>query len=377
MDKQVKSAGRGNFSALFEDAAHKHPNKPGVLCVEKVCQRGIPVLSQRSFGQLLEDVCCYAGGLRQVGVKRGDRVLLFVTPGQDFLPLTFALLRIGAVPVLIDPGMGKRNLLRCVESVQARVMIGVPRAQVARLLFPGRFRSLELVITAGHGWYPWGGLTLDDIYCAGADSSLAEVEDHDLAAIIFTTGSTGPAKGVEYTHAMFREQTRLLRVVFDLTEDDVDMPAFALFSLFTLSMGCTVVIPKMDPTRPARAPAAEIVATAETCGVTFSFGSPAFWECVSRYCLEVDHRFSSLRKVILAGAPIPVPLHRNLLQHVLPKGGMTYTPYGATEALPISCFTGQDVLAETGEQTMAGKGYCVGWPLPGIEIRIVKIVDGV
>ena len=176
---------------------------------------------------------------------------------------------------------------------------------------------------------------------------------------------------------MFLAQRDCLKDNFDLSEDDIDMPAFALFSIWSLAMGCTIVIPDMDQTRPALVNPERIIEAIKQNDVTFSFGSPALWNTVSRYCAAHHISLPSLEKVIMAGAPIPFFLHERMLGKILKDGADIFTPYGATECLPVSNFQGSKVLAETAEKTAAGQGYCVGQALPGNEVKVIAIDDGV
>jgi acyl-CoA synthetase (AMP-forming)/AMP-acid ligase II len=330
----------------------------------------------QTFGELAAEVETLAAGLHDFGIRPGMRTILMVRPGLDFLPLTFALFRIGAVPVLIDPGMGRGNLLRCIESVNAEAFIGTPLAHFIRKIKPGPFRSLKLFVTIGRRWL-WGGETLVGIRKRGNGRSCPtpQPKPTDQAAIIFTTGSTGPPKGVCYTHGMFRAQRDLLQQIFGIGEGDVDMPGFILFAIFSLAMGLSVVIPEMDPTRPAEVDPERIREAVNDHGVTFSFGSPALWRTVSSWCVDRKVRFDTLRCVVMAGAPVPYWLHERMLEQVLPDEAQVYTPYGATESLPVTSIDGRTILAETAEATSQGKGVCVGKSVPGVELRIVRVSD--
>jgi len=328
-----------------------------------------------TFAQLGAQRDTFVHGLQAAGIERGMRVVLMVRPGLDFLPLCFALFKIGAVVVLIDPGMGRKNLIRCIKHTQPEGFIGIPQAQLARLIFRKAFRSVKVSITIGKR-YCWGGPDLKDLTAHGAEAiEPCPAAEDDPAAVIFTTGSTGPPKGVVYTHGMFRCQTATLRDAFELTPDDVDMPGFALFALFSISMGLTVVLPEMDPTRPAAINPERVLEVVRDHGATFSFGSPALWNTVSRYCEEKGFSLPSLRTVVMAGAPIPPSLHNRMLGGILMADADVHTPYGATECLPVSNFQGSKVLGETAQLTAAGKGYCVGPTVPGVSVRIVKIRD--
>ena len=320
-----------------------------------------------------------AHGLAGAGITRGMRVLVMVRPGAEFVPLIFALFKIGAVPVLIDPGMGWRNLVHAVKQVGPEAFIGIPQAHLLRFLAPKCFAGVKIRIVLGSGALGLFGKSLGALAdsATAAPFPTAATAPEEMAAILFTTGSTGPAKGVIYTHRIFDAQVRLLQEVYGLGPGDVDLPCFPLFGLFSVALGATAVIPVMDFTRPARVNPKNIIEPVLHEGVTYSFGSPALWRTVGVHCAAHGVKLPGLRKIFMAGAPVAVELHECLLKQVLAPGAETFTPYGATESLPVSSFTGSEVLADTAEKSRRGAGTCVGRPVPGITARILPISEGV
>lgn len=329
-----------------------------------------------TFQQLDEESDRLAYGLKKIGIGRGSRALLMVPPGVDFLALTFALFKIGAVLILIDPGMGKSNLLHCIKEVEPEALVAVPLAHALKKLYRKYFKTVHYTVTVGRRWF-WGGPTLAQI--RGGDERRLPVEpvsSEDPAAILFTTGSTGIPKGVLYLHGMLDAQVKAIQGHFQIREDDVGLPAFAPFALFCIAMGTTCVLPYMDPTRPAEVKPRNILGPIQDYRVTYSFGSPAFWNRVGQYCVDHHVRLPSVKKVLLAGAPVSgVVLGR--LKALLPDDGESYTPYGATEALPVTSIAGSELLAETVPLSNQGAGICVGRALPGVTLKIIKIVDEV
>ena len=342
-------------------------------------RHGSPARAWRGWTFAELDQACdrLARRLAAAGVQRGMLSLLMVRPGLDFYALTFALFKIGAVPVLIDPGMGWRSFMSCVEQSRPEAFLGVPAAHLLRLLFPGRCRSIRIKAVLGALPFPGAsGLSRGSGGPAGGAFAVQPVEPEDLAAVLFTSGSTGPAKGVAYTHRLLTTQVELLRREYHIGPGDIDLPCFPLFGLFSTALGASAVIPDMDPSRPAQVDPQRIIEPILTHGVTYSFGSPTLWARVGRACAERGIRLPTLTRVIMAGAPVAAPVHETLLGHVLPPGAQTYTPYGATEALPVTQFTGAEMLAETAADTRAGAGMCVGRPLPEVTVRVIRIVDG-
>lgn len=330
-----------------------------------------------SFGQLGRRVDAIGHGLRRAGLRRGDRVSVFIKPGFDFPALVFALFKLGAVPVFIDPGMGREAALGCLARMRPRALVAVPLLHAVRPLFASAFRSVEINVTAGSNTGYWGGSTLDELVAAGeADGPLASVsmDPDEEAAILFTSGSTGPAKGARYSHRIYASQTRFIQEMYGIEAGEIDVPGLSVFGLFSLAMGMTVAWPEIDPTRPAALDPSRLVDLIEDLGATNAFGGIAIWRPVLRYCQERGRRLPSLRRLLSAGTAIPVWMHEGF-REVLAPGVQIHTPYGATESLPVATIGTDEVLGETATGTRAGKGTCVGWPAPGITIRVIQLTD--
>jgi len=347
------------------------------MAAERPTQSAVVLARSRdaiTFSELESLSNRYANGLTTTEIARGRRVLVMVKPGFEFLGLIFALFKIGAVPVMIDPGMGVGRMLECIRTVDLHGFVGVPLAHVVRVLRPSAFKSVRSVVTVGKRWF-WGGSALDEFLQGASDHfTIAETKPTDTAAILFTSGSTGPAKGVVYEHGMFDAQVRMIRSFYEIEPGEIDLPTFPLFGLFSVAMGMTAVIPDMDAARPARVDPARIVKAIRDHGVTNTFGSPAIWERVAPYCVEHGIVLPTLRRVLIAGAPVPWPIIEQLHQ-VLSAEADAHTPYGATESMPVSSISGRELLHLRSGAGGAGAGTCVGRPVPGIEARLIQITD--
>ena len=329
---------------------------------------------QWSFAELRDNSDGFSRSLCAEGVRRGDRVMLMVRPSMEFFCLTFALFQLGAVVILIDPGMGYKNLLRCIGSVRPDILVGIPQAIALSRIFRAPFVSVRRRFPVGRAWW-LGGRGLEPARDQHVDLPRFHARETDPAAIIFTTGSTGPPKGVVFTHGIFHAQLQLIREYYGIGPGDVDQPGFPLFGLFAAALGAKAVIPDMDPTRPALVDPEKFVRTLLQHRVTYSFGSPAIWNVVSRYCLE-QGIVLPIQKVLMAGAPVSGELVGRV-QRILPAEARIFTPYGATESLPVASIEGREIMAQTWPLTRTGHGACVGRALPGMEIRIIEPVDGV
>ncbi len=360
----------GNIAESLVRAAASFPFRRAVVAAVGPGRSERTAYSHLTFAQLDELCDRYASGLSANGLRKGMKILVLLRPGIDFIALVFAVFKTGAIPVLIDPGMGRGNFLRCVAETRPDALVAIPKAHWLKLLFRKPFASIRL--SFGFKGSPPGTISLEKLAAArGVPFAPAAVDLDETAAILFTTGSTGPAKGVVYTHRIFISQLVLIKEVYGAGPDEIDMPTFPFFALFSAAMGMTCVIPRMDPTRPALVDPEMIIRTVNDHGVTFSFGSPALWRRVTSYCISRGIRLRSLKKVLMAGAPVPEELHK-AVKAVIAEDGETLVPYGATESLPIASLTGSEMRAETASGTREGKGYCVGYPLRGMDIRIIR-----
>lgn len=328
----------------------------------------------KSYRQLDAESDAFAAGFAQAGIAKGTKTILMLKPGPELFSVVFALFKLGAVPVIVDPGMGVDRMLHCYRTVGAEAFIGTPLAHVNRMIHRRTFASVRVNITAGRRWF-WGGRSLAGLAArAGEPPQLAAPADEDLLVINFTTGSTGPAKGVEYTHGMAEAMTRQIAETYRQSSRDVTLVTLPLFGIFDLLIGSTCVLPPVSPTKVAAADPASVVEAIEGFQVTTMFASPALLHTIGAYAEAAGIRLPSLRCVSSGGAPVADSIVARL-DGVLGADARFITTYGATEALPISALTASEILTETRAKTHAGHGTCVGRPVRDIEVRTIRITD--
>ncbi|HWA88380.1 MAG TPA: AMP-binding protein, partial [Opitutus sp.] len=359
-----------------------------------------------TFAELDAEVSAWSARLTSAGVRRGDRTLVMVRQGLPLIASAFALFRLGAVPVIIDPGMGRKNFLACVASSRPRALVGIPLARLFSRLFRRAFASVQIRVPASSSLTARLGsadqpsafssqLSDPDSQLSTPGSQLVNSTAADPAAVLFTSGSTGAPKGVCYEHGMFDAQVRLIREAYAIEPGEIDLPLLPIFALFNPALGMTTIVPEIDPRRPADVDPAKIVQAIRQEKVTNSFGSPTLWKKIGAHCLAQNLALSSLRRVLCAGAPVPAALwqsSRTFLPH-----GQLHSPYGATEALPVATISAVEIAAlappsgpthfnvsrENGADgsdpravgVPAPGGACVGRPVAEIEIKIIAITD--
>jgi acyl-CoA synthetase (AMP-forming)/AMP-acid ligase II len=359
-----------NIARYLPLMAARQPDHPAVKIPRGRTSAGDIDYLVLSFRELDAEVAAWAGKLTAQGVRRGDRVLVMVRQGLPLIAAAFALFKLGAMPVIIDPGMGRKNFLACVVRSKPRALLGIPIAQVMSHVFRSAFKTVEIHIWAS------GSATArlsSDSQPSTLNSQPVNSAATDLAAVLFTSGSTGAPKGVCYEHGMFEAQVRLVRDTYGIQPGEVDLPMLPIFALFNPALGMTTVVPEIDPSRPATVDPAKIVRAIQQEKVTNTFGSPTLWRIISRHCLRNNITLPSVKRVLMAGAPVPPGLFADL-QKILPNG-TAHSPYGATECLPIASISATEVLKETAAATAAGKGTCVGRPVREVQIKIIAISD--
>ena len=355
-----------NIAAALPRLARERPHQVAMRCPGRNGRYQVEL----SYAQLDARSDAIAAGLAGHGIGRGSRVVVMVRPTPAFFLTMFALFKAGAVPVLVDPGIDKRALRQCLSEAAPEAFIGIPLALLGKALLGWAPSARVRVTTGKRAWL--ADATLEELERAGAGAGpqLADTAPDDTAAILFTSGSTGVPKGVVYRHRHFVAQVDMLRTAFAIEAGGIDLPTFPPFALFDPALGLTSIIPDMDPTRPAQADPRKLHAAIARFGVTQLFGSPALMRVLAAH----GEPLPTLQRVTSAGAPVPPDVVAAMLD-LLPPDARLWTPYGATECLPVAVVEGRELLALRA-RTEAGAGTCVGRPVPPNTVRIIRIDDG-
>ncbi|QYH36386.1 alpha/beta fold hydrolase [Salinibacterium sp. M195] len=333
--------------------------------------RGRRGAQQVSWRQLADRVSQLAAGLTSIGVRKGQRVSLLIPPGPTLTAVVYACFRIGAVVVVADAGLGVKGLTRAVRGSWPDFVIGeAPGLTAARTLgWPGvRISTARLpkVSAAALGV----SYSLRDIITLGADTPLP-VPPHaeDDAAILFTSGSTGPAKGVVYRHRQLSAMRDVLARHFEVTADTGLVTGFAPFALLGPALGTRSVTPEMDVSSPRTLTARAVAAAVEASGASMVFLSPAAILNVVATAGDLtpqDHsELERVRTFLSTGAPISAEMLTSV--GALMPNATPHSPYGMTECLLVTDITLDGIRAVAGN---ADTGVCVGMPIGDNLIRV-------
>lgn len=356
--------------AAFNKIAASCPEQSAVI--EPHFGRSSVSYQHFSYQSLQTLINQYQRGLLELGLKPADKVLMLVPPGIDFLALAYAVMARAAVPVFVDPGIGIDNLCRCIADCAPDVMIGVPKAQLLRLLKRRFFKGLRFSLTASD-WMIGMGPNLSFLK-RFSGSPLEPAPSSGTALVAFTSGATGTPKGVVFSDQIIAAQLDIFHNIFQIERGCKDCPLLPIFSLYSLALGVCSVFAPLDSAKPLDLKPEQIVRIIRDLNVDYSFGSPTLWQKISEYCVLAQEPLSSVKKVLMAGAPVTDKTLK-LVQSVLPNG-TAFTPYGATEALPVTLpsadivLSRKTVLAKDGEE-----GVFVGQPIPGVDLKIMEQSD--
>jgi olefin beta-lactone synthetase len=349
-----------NLAKRLEENALFHPDKPAFIY-----KGDDHVWDSLSYGHFLELEKRFEKGLIALQIPPNTKAVLMTPPEIPFFALTFAMLKTGITPVMIDPAIGLKNVTSCLAETRPDIFIGTPLTHSLRVLFRWGQSSIK------------NNLTLNGILRAGRstpDQDSTSIEALADAAIIFTSGSTGLPRGVIYTHDNLMAQMDMLVGALGLQGDEIDLPAFPVFAMIDLLLGVTAVIPDLHFPRPARVNPQSIVEALQTHKVDTLFASPVVLDRITQYAENHPIHLVSLKRVITAGAPAPVPVLENFIK-CLNSEAKIYGIYGSTEALPIALVDCQEILNETRFATEIGAGICVGTTVDGANVQIIPISD--
>lgn len=361
----MNTSGTKNITDYLYGFAQTSPDKLLLLHPEEI--------SYKTFCKLVDSYAC---GFLNTGISKGTKTIVLITPGIDLFATIFALFRIGAVPVLIDPGMGNKAMAKALCNINAKAFVGIPKALLFKYIFPKEFHSVRIWISTGLCFIKKGKKLAAFRKRFSREYKVSNNDPNDPVAVFFTSGSTGAAKAVLYKNYMFEAQLNLLRNHFKYQAQEIDLCTFPLLGLFSICLGLSLVLADMDMTHPARLKPEKLVQNIYWFGCTYMFCSPMVLKKLAEFSRRKKLKLPSLKRIMTAGAPVSPQLLHDFAK-LLANDAEIHTPYGATEALPVTDISHKELLYLYENSECYSKGICVGYPLINIELRSIKITDAV
>ncbi|WP_040735961.1 AMP-binding protein, partial [Nocardia tenerifensis] len=359
----------------FRAFARTEPDREAVIYPDATASGELPTYRHITYRELDDWSETIAERLTAAGVGSGTRTIVLVLPSPELYAILFGLLKIGAVPVVIDPGMGLRKMVHCLRAVEAEAFIGIPPAHAVRVLFRRSFRKVRTSVTVGQRWF-WRGERLaawGTVPAGGAPERTPAVSD-DVLVIGFTTGSTGPAKAVELTHGNLAAMVEQVHTARGRVAPETSLITLPLVGILDLLLGSRCVLPPLIPSKVGSTDPAHVAHAIERFGVRTMFASPALLIPLLRYLERHPAELKTLGSIYSGGAPVPDWCIAGL-RAVLAEDVRIFAGYGSTEALPMSLIESRELFDGLVERAHRGEGTCIGRPADRIEACVIAITD--
>jgi len=369
-----------NITSRLDLAAETHPARPALIYFssrnkrwETVTYQELADLTQRFVFGLL---CLRMNSRRDFGIDPGMTAALLTPPSVDFFALAFALLKVGVVPIILDPAIGLTKVGECLAEAKPDIFIGNGFTHLLRKFLGWGGNSIkynlsvEQVKDQGRRFEQVDGSKIENL----VSDHLMPVTD-PRAAIIYTSGSTGIPKGVLFTHENFAAQLDMLVETFNISPDEIDLPAFPLYALIDTLLGVTSVIPDINFPVPGKTDPEKVLGAIRNFNVTNMFASPVVLDILVKFQQQAGgvQKLQSLKRVITAGAPAKIQLQEDFRRLLYDETDL-FGIYGATEVLPIAKVESRQVF-EVKNRAEKGAGVCLGKPVKGSKVRVIGISD--
>lgn len=354
-----------SVASALEACAAEHPGRTFLISKDR----------KYTYGQIEQRAAALATALHELGIEKGDRIALDLPNWPEFIISMFAVAKLGAIMVPLNPRYTVPELQYMLRHSEATVVISAETfADTDYLqLFEGFLTSLpdfQYLVTVGEEelWYDDRIYQFEDLLSSGEgrEKPRIDIEANDVFSILYTSGTMGKPKGVALTHANLLGAAHDTVNAIGLTAEDIVFGVATVFHVFglgpgilgTMMAGAALVLQEQfDP-----AHALELI---ERHRVTVHYGVPTAY-VTEMHALERSRRdLSCLRTGIVAGAPIGDELVRRIRDELCPN---LCVAYSLTETASTVSMTRPDDPADK-------QVFTVGRPLPGTEVRVLDL-DG-
>lgn len=336
-----------NIVHLFHRAAEKHPERTAI----------VEGANQVTYAQFQQQVQSTASWLAKKGIRRGDRVLVFIPMSIRLYRIVLAIFHIGATAVFLDEWVSKSRMELCCSIADCQGFVGIFKTRVFAWFSPALRRiPIRLGATlAANGSAP--------------GPEVAPVTAEEVALITFTTGSTGTPKAAKRTHGFLRAQFEALLDKMDPRPGDVGVTILPIVLLINLGVGATSVIVPYKASKAANMDTRKLWDLIQQHRINRLVASPFFVSQLALFAIEHNKGAPSITKVFTGGAPVFPDEAQRYIQ-AFPEAE-TEIVYGSTEAEPISSISAT-TLTGAGNPS---RGLAVGRVYRGAKVRIIPICN--
>jgi long-chain acyl-CoA synthetase len=313
--------------------------------------------------QLLRFSDQLASGLRGLGVEMGDKVMVMLMNCPEVLISYQGILRAGAIIVPVISFLGEREILHILRNSESKVLI--TNRHLMSKIEEGRaaLETLKHIIIVENEEIPETIKFWDLVKQSTAEPVIPDIDEYDLAVILYTAGTTGEPKGVMLTHRNLYSNVVNSSVISDIRPDDVMLHVLPLSHSYGLTVMNTGYMFQHKNILMRWFDTEESFRLIEKYKVTGFSGSPAMFAMMLNSPLADKYDLSSLRRCGSGSAPLPLDILRGFQERF---GCPIREGYGLSEAAPI---------VTTQRPDMPQKPGSIGIPIPGVEVRIVDEAD--
>ncbi|ETR72486.1 MAG: peptide synthase [Candidatus Magnetoglobus multicellularis str. Araruama] len=370
-----RSTEQANISGYIVELAQVSAYKQAIISLSGRDNNSKMAYTHLTFRQFNQRSSELARGLQQAGVIRGTKTALQMQPGIDWFSIVYALLKIGAVPILIQPSLGYARIAQCIKAVEPEVLISEPKYQVAPMIYSSSYQSIHLQISTHRRWFSKGICIRDLQKNDPTTIQIAEMRSHDPGIIIFSTScESDKPKPTILSHGTLNAIVELMKSVMAITPDSTLFTTFPLFMILAPTLGIRNVIPVSHSLNACRMDPRLLVENIWDHGITHLLMSPTRLMMLAEFLREEGIFLPSIQRIGAWGEPYPAQELQRLHFYINEKTQI-FPLYGMTEAPIVSTIGSHKIVAETQIKTERGFGICQGKVLDDLEMRIIEVND--
>ena len=337
----------GNIVNQFYNQAILHPKQLAIVSKKRSI----------TYFELSNQVQQTAASYHKKGIRKGDKVLVFVPMSIELYRIILALFHLGAIPVFLDEWSSVRRLNEAAETAKCKALIATWKGQILAWFIKG-LRSIKLKIMPSES---------NNNY---VNVDIAAVFKDDPVLITFSTGSTGKPKAAIRTYSMLQNQFEALKIYIDLNIQNSDMTSLPIVLMINLGLGKTSIIPDSNLRNLESMNSKSVHQQMMEHKISSLSCSPYFAERYANYLVDTNQK-SSLQRIIMGGAPC-YPKIVEIIKLALPDAIIRIV-YGSTEAEPISSILAEELLDYYNLYEF--QGLAVGSIHHYTNVKIIPVLD--